>query len=322
MRIVDVDVVVAGLGSSGAAALARLGHAGANVVGFEARGQVAERANLVLVKPGAHRLLLELERGRSLIDDMFALPTVRSIQSIENPLRRSAAATGVQAHYDAAVTSIRKLEDGRMLVRAEGSNDAYRARYLIDGSGGRAPDLADLAPQLKRGHGRDSYVLSRSAYSFGMPFRTSDHIDPEGISRTVTVARYRPGGEIGTQVLTRMGGRPPSDAVALDDFIRKAVGIRQPRVGAPQVIDIVPQFADDARRGNLLLTGDGISRVHPATARGVNLAVRDGVEAADSVLKALRAPNGTAAERALDAYANRAMERHRAAVAESDLYLY
>lgn len=321
MTIRDIDVVVAGLGPSGAAALARLGRSGASAIGIEARSATPDRVNVVFLHAGTRRIMQGLERGSWSPDDLFTLPGASSIRDVERRLRTSAAAAGAEALYDTPIRSIEQLRDGRFLTRVEGSRDAFRSTWLIDSSGGRAPGLEALAPRLQTtSRARDTYVISHSAWHPGLPVRSKQVVDPDGVARYVNLARYRPDAELGTQLTIQMRGAAPADPEAFEAFMRPAAGLRDPRADAVSVVTITPQAAGGARRGNLLLTGDGITRIHPGTAQGINLGVHDGDRAARAIVRARAARTPEEAERALAQYDEFTMADHEAAEAASDLH--
>lgn len=317
MAVTDVQGLVAGLGPGGAAALARLRRAGVSAVGLEARGAVAERWNMVRVSSATQGIIKELELGNRRWRNPFYNSTA-SIRTVEGKLRGIAAALDAPAHYDTPIESVELLRNGGFLVRAAGSDDAWRATYLIDSTGGRLPMPEGAGLPLRQRPGQDAYVTSLWGYENGVPHRWGEVTDPRGDIRPAIVSREA---GTGTQLFTRMGADPlPDDLVAFDDEIRKLVGIRSNRLTEPQVIHIRPAGAAAARKGNLLLTGDAIARLHPATSKGLNLAVLDGYEAAGAVARAVKSPRR--AEAALARYDERAYARHQAALHESERSLF
>jgi flavin-dependent dehydrogenase len=319
MSIVEADVVVAGLGPGGSTALARLAQAGVNAVGLEARGEVGDRWNMVLANARTRTTLNQLEFGKKFWRDATTFSSeIVSLRGVERRMRGAASSEAVDARYQAGIQSVEKLDDGTFAIVPVGVDHAIHARYLIDGTGGRMPLPEGLAVALEPRPGIDRFVSSLWEFEDGPQHFAKMVVGPNSDKLQIIVARTE---DTGIQLHTRLKAAPvPDDLASFDAAMSQLAGISGQRVEQPSIIEINPALAADARRGNMLLTGDGISRVHPGTTEGMNIAVSDGVAAANAVIKALKHPD--AAERTLNSYADNAMREHTFAMKQSQPWLY
>ena len=316
-------VVIAGAGPGGLAAANLLREAGATVTVLErlAAGAVddARRAGIVVNRSAWD--VLRSVGGSSLLDDtrtaISASEHLMSLRSIDDVLGRAAVERGATIRHGMSVGSV--VDEGS-LVRViandakTGATETLEADWFIDATGGKT-GLAKLHPEFERIEQTGPMGLLPSRRGFlavqaehvperGLGWNAADGAFAINNPNEGRVVAYR-----GTSDVEMFG---PQAAREGADLLRSLDIDPDTMVGTPYAFTARQTVAEHANKGRLLLVGDSVGTVMPATQMGTTLALLDAQRAATTIMGAHAAQTAEDATRLLAAYDRETVLMHRA----------
>ncbi|MCB0878245.1 MAG: FAD-dependent monooxygenase [Thermoleophilia bacterium] len=312
-------VLIAGAGPAGLAAASMLRESGAIVTVLEraVSGALddASRAGLVVNRSGWN--VLRRVGGGSLLED-----TRTAISASEHLMSRRAIVESLAAHAEAAGVTIRRgvdigavgnAADGVSVAlhdAARGADEVLRADWFIDASGGHTA-LSEL-PQFERVPTAGPMRLLPTERTFlgvkaqAAPGRGLGWQAADGAFAINNPAE-------GVAVAYRGGDALPARGTlddAADELMRSLDLDPSTRIGRPFVFTARQSLAAHAADGRVLLAGDSVGTVMPATQMGTTLALLDAERAARTILQSHGA-DSTVAAAAVDAYDATTVLMHR-----------
>ena len=322
-----VDLLVAGLGPGGCAAALAARAAGLRTLAVEARGTLATRSQLVLVRPGAQAALRQLG-----LPDITEGRRTSTIRQVENRLRAAviAAASAEAAPVPAASalelcwnTSVAGLEVGadRVLVTLRdeltGVGRTVAARHVIDATGGRLESLGRPA-RVRAG---PTHLVITAEYAALPWFEGIVGVrDPATHELYLLFPTWGRRGVIA--YLDSLPGPGTDGAVLAQRF--SAIADRLD-LGPPShpvaAYDVFQRVLKGPSRDRVLAIGDSVGTVDALLGAGMSNAIEDGVEAACGIAAAQRDPSAAGEMARVAALSAHLYARHRSSVRRGRLIL-
>lgn len=228
---------------------------------------------------------------------------------LEPILAERTCSAGTPVVYGWEVTQVQADEDGvraTVMDRTTGASGEVRARFLVGADGAFSGIRSQIGIRLSRSRSHGDWI----SILFRSPLRTYTGDPPclvYGIANTDPFGVIVP-----TDATDRwIRGLPwhPEAGEHLEDYdattctalIRSAVGVPTLAVTILEVqsFRMVAALTDRYREGRVLLVGDAAHVFTPSSGMGLNVALQDGVTAAECLARAIKYGN---APDALEAY--------------------
>jgi 2-polyprenyl-6-methoxyphenol hydroxylase-like FAD-dependent oxidoreductase len=321
-----LDLLIAGLGPGGCAAALAAGQEGLRTLAVDARGPDPQRAQLVLIRPGARAALHSL--GLPDITDGRRTTTIRHVETRLRAAMQAAAtqsetgATPLQVQWHTSIAALDVGTDHVLVTlrdEASGQLRQVAARHVVDASGGR---LEGLGRPARERAGPNHWVLIAE---YATPpwwgpglvgVRDAQRHDMYLLFPTwhrETVIAYfdaHPNRAVNTETL----------AQCFDEMAQRLdLG---PPVHPVVSVDVMQRRLMRASQDRVLPIGDSVGTVDVLLGAGMSTAIEDGAEVGRVVAEAQRATSSRA-EMAITRRASaRILARHRSSMRQGRLLLW
>jgi flavin-dependent dehydrogenase len=318
-------VVIAGAGPAGSAAASLLREAGAIVTVVERAiaGEVlpARRGSVVVGREAWD--VLRRVGGGSLLGDARNVVSdseqLMSLRSLDTTLGAEAARRGASMLHGTAVEGVRELADGAGVSVAlrdarTGATSHLDADWFIDATGGKTALASDARFARQEAHGAYELLPQRRGFlaaqapadpARGVGWTAADgaFVINDRVEGVLTA--YRP--------VTTAGPGAARPSVEHGEQLLAAAGVDGASLlGVPWTFTAKQSLAPNAAGGRILLVGDSVGTVMPATQSGTMLALTDAERAARTILDAHQAPDAATAAGLVDQYSATTLAMHRA----------